>query len=204
MAELTSLSIRELRELLGRREVSALDVARAHLERIEALDESTVRSLLTVTRELAEAQARLADQRLAAGESAPLLGVPMILKDVLTTRGVRTTAGSKILEHFIPIEDATITRRLAEAGTLLLGKSNMDEFAMGSSTENSAFFPTRNPWALDRVPGVTIRAIPHRFRPPCLITPPRCNVNRASQGYDSRYRANTFPPRAWIQRSTSR
>jgi aspartyl-tRNA(Asn)/glutamyl-tRNA(Gln) amidotransferase subunit A len=153
MAELTSLSIRELRELLSRREVSALDVARAHLERIEALDESTVRSLLTVTRELAEAQARLADQRLAAGESAPLLGVPMILKDVLTTRGVRTTAGSKILEHFIPIEDATITRRLAEAGTLLLGKSNMDEFAMGSSTENSAFFPTRNPWALDRVPG---------------------------------------------------
>src|SRR5438105_9613495 len=149
----TSLSIRELRALLARREASALEVARAHLDRIEALDESTVRSLLTVTRELAESQARLADQRLAAGDSAPLLGVPMILKDVLTTRGVRTTAGSKILEHFIPIEDGTITRRLAEAGTVLLGKANMDEFAMGSSTENSAFFPTRNPWDLDRVPG---------------------------------------------------
>ena len=153
MTPLTALSIRELRELLTRREVSALEVAAAHLDRIEGLDEQTVRSLLTVTRELAAAQARLADQRLASGDAAPLLGVPMILKDVLTTRGIRTTAGSKILENFIPIEDGTITRRLADAGTVLLGKANMDEFAMGSSTENSAFFPTRNPWDLDRVPG---------------------------------------------------
>jgi aspartyl-tRNA(Asn)/glutamyl-tRNA(Gln) amidotransferase subunit A len=150
---LTSLSIHELRQLLARREVSALEVARAHLDRIEALDASTVRSLLTLTREHAEAQARLADERLAAGDAGPLVGIPMILKDVLTTRGIRTTAGSKMLENFVPIEDATITRRLAEAGTLLLGKSNMDEFAMGSSTENSAYFPTRNPWDLDRVPG---------------------------------------------------
>ena len=150
---LTSLSIRELRQLLARREVSALEVARAHLDRIEALDAATVRSLLTLTREHAETQARLADERLAAGDAGPLVGIPMILKDVLTTRDIRTTAGSKMLENFVPIEDATITRRLAEAGTLLLGKSNMDEFAMGSSTENSAYFPTRNPWALDRVPG---------------------------------------------------
>jgi len=152
-ASLTSKTVRDMRDLLRRREVSALEIARAHLDRIEALDESTVHSLLTVTRELGEAQARRADQRLAAGETSPLLGVPMILKDVMTTRGVRTTAGSKILEHFIPIEDGTITRRLAEAGTVLLGKANMDEFAMGSSTENSAFFPTRNPWDLERVPG---------------------------------------------------
>src|SRR5438105_3823173 len=150
---LTSLSIRELRDLLVRRQVSALEVARAHLDRIEALDESTVRSLLTVTRQRAEEQATSADARLKAGETAPLLGVPMILKDVLTTRGIRTTCGSRILENFIPIEDGTITRRLAEAGTVLLGKSNMDEFAMGSSTENSAFYPTRNPWDLERVPG---------------------------------------------------
>ena len=153
---LTSLTIRELRERLSRREVSALEVAREHLDRIEALDHSTVRSLLTVTRERAEQQARQADERLAAGatfDTAPLLGVPVILKDVLTTRGIRTTAGSKILNNFLPIEDATITRRLDEAGTVLLGKSNMDEFAMGSSTENSAFFPTRNPWDLERVPG---------------------------------------------------
>ena len=150
---LTELSIRALRELLGRREVSALEVARAHLDRIEALDESTVRSLITVTREHAEAQARDADARLQRGETAPLLGIPMILKDVMTTRGIRTTAGSKILERFRPVEDGTITRRLAEAGTVLLGKANMDEFAMGSSTENSAYFPSRNPWDLDRVPG---------------------------------------------------
>ncbi|MDQ6675505.1 MAG: Asp-tRNA(Asn)/Glu-tRNA(Gln) amidotransferase subunit GatA [Chloroflexota bacterium] len=153
MAGLTSLSIRELRALLATREVSALEVARAHLERIEALDESTVRSLLTVTRDVAEKQARRADERLAAGECAPLLGVPMILKDVMITRGIRTTAGSRILEHFVPTEDGTITRRLADAGSVLLGKSNMDEFAMGSSTENSGYFPTRNPWDLERVPG---------------------------------------------------
>ena len=103
MAGLTSKSVRDLRDLLDRREVSAVEVAAAHLDRIESLDEKTVRSLITRTRELAEAQARLADQRLASGEKTPLLGVPMILKDVLTTRGVRTTAGSKILEHFIPI-----------------------------------------------------------------------------------------------------
>jgi aspartyl-tRNA(Asn)/glutamyl-tRNA(Gln) amidotransferase subunit A len=153
MPELTALSIRELRDLLVRRQVSALEVARAHLDRIESLDESTVRSLLTTTRETAEAQARRADERLASGDAGPLIGVPMILKDVLTTRGIRTTAGSKILETFVPLEDATITRRLAEAGTVLLGKANMDEFAMGSSTENSAYFPTRNPWDLERVPG---------------------------------------------------
>ncbi len=150
---LTSLSIRELRNKLANREVSALELARAHLDRIEALDDATVKSLLTVTRAHAEDQARRADERLRQGDQAPLLGIPMILKDVLTTRGIRTTAGSRILENFIPIEDATITRRLAEAGTVLLAKANMDEFAMGSSTENSAFFTTRNPWDLDRVPG---------------------------------------------------
>src|SRR5579871_3025259 len=150
---LTNLGIRELRDLLDRREVSAVEVAAAHLDRIEALDSSTIRSLLTVTREHAEAQARQADARLASGEQSPLLGVPMILKDVMVTRGIRTTAGSKMLDSYVPLEDGTITRRLAEAGTVLLGKANMDEFAMGSSTENSGFFPTHNPWDLARVPG---------------------------------------------------
>src|SRR5438045_3934372 len=100
---LPSLSVTGLRDLLQHREVSALEAVRAHLDRIEALDDKTVRSLLTVTREVAEAQARRADERIAAGEGGPVLGVPMILKDVLITRGIRTTAGSKILEHFMPL-----------------------------------------------------------------------------------------------------
>src|SRR4051812_16520050 len=121
---LTTLSISDLGRQLQSREVSALEVARAHLDRIEALDEATVRSMLTVTREVAEAQARNADERLAAGDDAPLLGIPMILKDILVTRDIRTTAGSRILEHFLPLEDATVVRRLAEAGCVLLGKAN--------------------------------------------------------------------------------
>ena len=152
---LASLSIRELRELLARREVSALEVARAHLDRIDALDDETVRSLLTVTRERAEEQAKQADARLRAGENAPLLGVPMILKDVLTTRGIRTTAGSKILEQFVPIEDATITRRLAEAGTVLLGKSNMDEFA------RAVLRPPHEPQR-EALPARLLRRVMHR------------------------------------------
>lgn len=151
--QLTTLSITALRALLRSKQVSALEVAQAHLSRIEALDGTTVKSLLTVTRAHAEAQASAADARIKSGEDSALLGVPMILKDVMLTRGIRTTAGSKILEQFIPIEDGTITRRLAEAGTVLLGKANMDEFAMGSSTENSGYWPTRNPWDLARVPG---------------------------------------------------
>jgi aspartyl-tRNA(Asn)/glutamyl-tRNA(Gln) amidotransferase subunit A len=150
---ITALGVGELRDLLRRRELSSLELTRVFLERIQALDASTVRSLLTVTPELAEHQARQADARIQQGEDGPLLGVPMILKDVLVTCGVRTTAGSRMLEAFEPLEDATVVRRLAQAGTVLLGKANMDEFAMGSSTENSAFFPTRNPWDLDRVPG---------------------------------------------------
>ncbi|GAB4431625.1 MAG: Asp-tRNA(Asn)/Glu-tRNA(Gln) amidotransferase subunit GatA [Anaerolineae bacterium] len=112
-----------------------------------------MQAFLTVTEEEALTAADEADRRLAAGDSAPLLGIPLAIKDVLMTRGIPTTAGSRILEGFIPPYTATAVQRLLDAGAVLLGKTNTDEFAMGSSTENSGYFTTRNPWDLTRVPG---------------------------------------------------
>ncbi len=149
---LTGLTIREARELLDSRAVSSVELAGAHLERIAAVDDR-VRAFVTVTEALALAQAARADERIAAGESGPLTGIPMQLKDNMSTRGVTTTCASRMLEGFVPPFDATVTQRLYDAGAVLLGKGNLDEFAMGSSTENSALFATRNPWDTDRVPG---------------------------------------------------
>ncbi len=150
---LTALSVRELGERFRRREVSATEAAQAYLARIDALD-GKVRAFLTVTREQALAQAAAADTRFRSEQArGPLDGVPVALKDLFCTRGVRTTAGSKILDNFVPPYDATVVARLVQAGAVLLGKLNMDEFAMGSSTEHSGFFTTRNPWDIDRVPG---------------------------------------------------
>ena len=150
---LTDLGIRELGARFRSREVTPTQAAQAYLARIDALD-GGVRAYLTVTREQALAHAAAADQRLAAGRPRGALdGVPIALKDVLCTRGIRTTCGSRILEGFVPPYDATAVTRLLAAGAVILGKLNMDEFAMGSSTEHSGFFTTRNPWDLDRVPG---------------------------------------------------
>jgi len=142
-----------LAEALAAGEVSAVEVAEAHLDRIDAVD-GRVHAFLHVDREGALAAAESVDARRAAGEPlGPLAGVPLALKDVLAMQGVPTTCGSRILEGWRPAYDATVTRRLKDAGVVILGKTNMDEFAMGSSTEHSAYGPTRNPWDLDRIPG---------------------------------------------------
>ncbi len=150
--ELTELTLIQLRDALRRGETTSVAATEAALERIVRVD-NHLRSYLTVTDELAFEQAAAADKRCAAGDDAPLLGVPIAVKDIIATSGVPTTAGSKILEGFVPPYNAFVVDRLAEAGAVLLGKTNTDEFAMGSSTENSAYVTTANPWDLSRVPG---------------------------------------------------
>jgi aspartyl-tRNA(Asn)/glutamyl-tRNA(Gln) amidotransferase subunit A len=149
---LHELTIHQAHELLARREISSVELTQAVLARIAAVD-GQVRAYLRVTKESALAEAAAADRRRAQGEDHPLLGIPLAIKDVLTTQGVETTCGSRILAGFIPTFDATVVAKLRAAGAIVLGKTNTDEFAMGSSTENSAYFTTHNPWDLERVPG---------------------------------------------------
>ncbi|MEE8472743.1 MAG: Asp-tRNA(Asn)/Glu-tRNA(Gln) amidotransferase subunit GatA [Dehalococcoidia bacterium] len=146
------LTIHDAHDLLSRRELSSLELTRSVLERLQEQEEG-VRAFITVTGDIALEQARRADERIAAGEMTPLTGIPVAIKDNMCTRGVRTTCGSRMLENFVPPYDAAVLERLGAAGTVMVGKTNMDVFAMGSSTENSAFFTTNNPWDPSRVPG---------------------------------------------------
>src|ERR1700683_3714508 len=151
--ELTRMTAAELAAAIASGETSAVDVTQAHLDRIEAVD-SSVHAFLHLAPEAALAAAGAVDARRAAGEPlGPLAGVPLVLKDLFTTTDMPTTCGSRILEGWRPPYDATITTRLRRAGVVSRDKATMDEFAMGSSTENSAFGPSHNPWDLSRVPG---------------------------------------------------
>ncbi|MCX8527809.1 MAG: amidase family protein, partial [Candidatus Nanopelagicales bacterium] len=153
MSDLIRQSAATLASAIAEGEVSAVDVAQAHLDRITAVDER-VHAFLHVTAESAIAQAKAVDAKRASGDTlGPLAGVPLALKDILAMKGEPTTCGSKILEGWRPPYDATVVERLRANDIVILGKTNMDEFAMGSSTEHSAYGPTRNPWDLDRIPG---------------------------------------------------
>jgi len=151
--DLAALNLAEIRDLIRSKGASAEEVVLAHLERINREDQK-IRAYLTLSPERALEQAARVDRAVASGDPlGRLAGVPVAVKDVIVTRGIRTTCGSRILERYIPPYDATAVQRLEAAGACILGKTNCDEFAMGSSTENSGFFPTHNPHDLGRVPG---------------------------------------------------
>jgi aspartyl-tRNA(Asn)/glutamyl-tRNA(Gln) amidotransferase subunit A len=146
------VTIHEASGLLKDRQVSSVELTREYLERIDNV-EKKVHALVTVTGELALEQAKKADELIGGGKAGPMTGIPIVIKDNMCTRGTRTTCSSKMLENFVPPYDAAVVEKVNNAGMVTVGKSNLDEFAMGSSTENSALFTTRNPWDPERVPG---------------------------------------------------
>ena len=149
---LHELTLHQAHQLLQESQISSVELTRAILDRIEKV-EGRVKAYVTITADLALEQAEAADKAISDGNAGPLAGVPMMLKDNICTRGVRTTCSSKMLDNFVPPYDAHVAERLKASGTVLLGKGNLDEFAMGSSTENSSLFSTKNPWDQERVPG---------------------------------------------------
>lgn len=150
--KLNQLTIKQASEMLAKKEITSVELTKACLARIKEVD-GKIKACLTVCEKEALAEAKKADERIKNGETGELLGIPYLAKDNIMTRGVKTTAASKILENYIAPYDATIIKKLREAGAVLLGKTNLDEFAHGASTENSAYGATHNPWDLARVPG---------------------------------------------------
>ena len=150
--KLYQMTAHQLHQLLLRKEVTSREITESVLRRVEEV-EGRIHAYITLTPEMALEQSAAADLRIQKGEAGPMTGIPLAIKDLICTQGVRTTCGSHILENFTPPYDATVTQKLKAAGAVFIGKANMDEFAMGSSTENSSFGPTRNPWDLDRIPG---------------------------------------------------
>lgn len=149
---LVSLTISEAQKKLRKKEISSVELTNAYLDRIEKYD-SQINSFVTVTREEALKNAKEADKKLAKNDNSPLLGIPLAIKDNFSTKGIRTTASSKVLDNYIPPFDATVVKRLKDAGIVMLGKTNMDAWAHGSSTETSDYGATKNPWNTDRLPG---------------------------------------------------
>ncbi len=148
----TDLTIHSAHELLKAKKISSVELTKHYLDRIKKV-EPQVRAIVTVTEDSALQQAKQADEAIANGKATPLTGIPVLIKDVMCTKDIKTTCSSKMLENFVPPYNATAVEKLNNAGAVMVGKANMDEFAMGSSTENSAFFTTHNPWDLSRVPG---------------------------------------------------
>src|SRR4030042_1080798 len=152
MNDLHQLTISQAHQLLKEKKIAAVELTKSSLAHLAKVEDK-VQACVTTCEDVALEQAKEADKAISSSKIKALTGIPALIKDVICTNGIKTTCSSKILENFVPPYDATVIEKLKSSNTVILGKTNMDEFAMGSSTENSAFFPTRNPWDLDRVPG---------------------------------------------------